>query len=73
MTVGDVAQTRDNGVPNINAPGATLVVASNTIVRLQSRGFALDRGLVATGRGMSVFGRATLRSRRFQSTGQNSM
>ena len=59
VTVGDVIQTRDNGVANINAPGATLVVESNTIVRFQSGGFALDRGSVsvATGKGLSVFAR----------------
>lgn len=59
VTVGDVVQTRDNGVANINAPGATLVVESNTIVRFQSGGFALDRGSVsvATGKGLSVFAR----------------
>ncbi len=59
VTVGDVIQTRDNGVANINAPGATIVVESNTIVRFQSGGFALDRGSisVATGKGISVFAR----------------
>ena len=59
VTVGDVVQTRDNGVANINAPGATVVVESNTIVRFQSGGFALDRGSVsvATGKAMSVFAR----------------
>ena len=58
-TVGDVMQTRENGVANINALGATLVVGSNTIVRFQSGGFALDRGSlsVATGKGRSVFAR----------------
>jgi hypothetical protein len=44
VTAGDVVQTRDNGVANINAPGVTVVVESNTIVRFQSGGFALDRG-----------------------------
>jgi hypothetical protein len=59
VTVGDVIQTRDNGVANINAPGATVVVESNTIVRFQSGGFALDRGSisVATGKGVGVFAR----------------
>jgi len=59
VTIGDVIQTRDDGVANINAPGATLVVESNTIVRFQSGGFALDRGSVsvATGKGLSVFAR----------------
>src|SRR5258708_36856449 len=59
VTVGDVIQTRDNGVANVNAPGATAVVESNTIVRFQSGGFALDRGSVsvATGKAMSVFAR----------------
>jgi hypothetical protein len=46
VTVGDVVQTKDNGVANINAPGATVVVESNTIVRFQSGGFALDRGSI---------------------------
>jgi hypothetical protein len=59
VTVGDVVQTRDNGVANINAPGATLVVESNTILRFQSGGFTLDRGSVsvATSKGMSVYAR----------------
>jgi len=59
VTVGDVVQTRDNGVANINAPGVTVVVESNTILRFQSGGFALDRGnvSVATGKSMSVFAR----------------
>jgi len=59
VTAGDVVQTRDNGVANINAPGATIVVESSTIVRFQSGGFALDRGniSVATGKGMSEFAR----------------
>jgi hypothetical protein len=59
VTVGDVIQTRDNGVANINAPGATVVVESNTIVRFQSGGFALDRGSisVATSKGIGVFAR----------------
>lgn len=59
VTLRDVVQTRDNGVANINAPGATVVVESNTIVRFQSGGFALDRGSisVATGKGFSVFAR----------------
>jgi hypothetical protein len=59
VTVRDVIQTRDDGVANINASGATVVVESNTIVRFQSGGFALDRGSisVATGKGLSVFAR----------------
>lgn len=59
VTVGDVVQTRDDGVANINLPGATVVVESNTIVRFQIGGFALDRGSVsvATGKAMSVFAR----------------
>jgi hypothetical protein len=59
VTLRDIVQTRDNGVANINAPGATVVVESNTIVRFQSGGFALDRGSisVATGKGFSVFAR----------------
>ena len=53
VTVGDVVQARDNGVANINAPGATVVVESNTIVRFQSGGFALDRGSLSVATGKS--------------------
>jgi len=56
---GDVLQTRDNGVANINAAGSTAVVDSNSIVRFQPDGFALDRGSIslATGKSMSVYAR----------------
>src|SRR5258708_18418498 len=55
----DVLQTRENGVPNINATGSPAVVDSNSIVRFQPDGFSLDRGSisVATGKGMSVYAR----------------
>lgn len=56
ITPGDVIQTKDSGAANISAPGSTVVVESNSIVRYQAEGFALDRGniSVATGRGMTV-------------------
>jgi hypothetical protein len=59
VTTGDVIQTRENGVANINAAGSTAVVESNSIVRMQADGFSLDRGniSVATGKGLSVFAR----------------
>jgi hypothetical protein len=59
VTTGDVIQTRENGVANVNAAGSTAVVDSNSIVRYQGEGLALDRGSisVATGRSLSVFAR----------------
>jgi hypothetical protein len=59
VAAGDVIQTRETGAANLSAPGSSLVIQSNTIVRFQSGGMALDRGSVsvATGRGMSVFAR----------------
>lgn len=59
VTPGDVIQTRENGAANINAPGSSVVVESNSIVRYQGEGFALDRGniSVATGNGVSVLAR----------------
>src|SRR5215467_7468390 len=59
VTNGDVIQTKDTGAANLNATGSTVVIQSNTIVRFQSGGLALDRGsvTVATGRGLGVFAR----------------
>lgn len=59
VTVGDIIQTKENGAANINAPGSTVAVDSNSIVRYRPEGLALDRGSlsVATGQGMSVFAR----------------
>lgn len=56
---GDVIQTKETGAANINAPGSSVVVESNSIVRYRSEGFSLDRGniSVATGKGSSVFAR----------------
>lgn len=52
-------QTKDTGAANLNGPGATVVIQSNTIVRMQTGGLSLDRGsvTVATGNGTSVFAR----------------
>jgi hypothetical protein len=59
VTNGDVIQTKETGAANLNAAGSSVVIQSNTIVRFQSGGLALDRGSisVATGRGLSVFAR----------------
>jgi hypothetical protein len=59
ITPGDVIQTKETGAANINAPGTSVVVDSNSIVRYRAEGFALDRGniSVATGKGLSVFAR----------------
>jgi hypothetical protein len=59
VTNGDVIQTKDVGTANLNAAGSNVSIQSNTIVRYQSGGMALDRGsvLVGTGRGLNVFAR----------------
>jgi hypothetical protein len=59
ITPGDVIQTKETGAANVNAPGSSVVIESNSIVRYRPEGFALDRGniSVATGKGVSVFAR----------------
>ena len=59
VSAGDVVQTKETGAANINAPGTSAVVESNSIVRYRGEGFSLDRGniSVATGKGVSVFAR----------------
>jgi len=59
VAAGDVIQTKETGAANINAPGSSVVVESNSIVRYRPDGFSLDRGniSVATGKGVSVFAR----------------
>ena len=59
VTSGDVIQTKETGAANLNAAGSSIVIQSNTIVRMQSNGLALDRGSVsmATGKGMAVLAR----------------
>jgi len=59
VTTGDVIQTKETGAANLNAAGSSVVIESNTILRFQSSGLALDRGSVsiATGKGLSVFAR----------------
>jgi ferric-dicitrate binding protein FerR (iron transport regulator) len=59
VTTGDVIQTRDTGAANLNAAGSSVVVQSNSIVRFQLSGAALDRGslTVATGKGLTIFAR----------------
>jgi hypothetical protein len=59
VAAGDVIQTKETGAANVNAPGSSVVVESNSIVRYQAEGFSLDRGniSVATGEGVSVFAR----------------
>ena len=56
---GDVVQTREGGVANLNTLGSSAVIDSNSVIRVQGAGLALDRGSVsiATGKGMSVFAR----------------
>jgi hypothetical protein len=59
VTAGDVIQTKETGAANLNGVGATIVIQSNTIARMQPGGLSLDRGsvTVATGNSMSVFAR----------------
>jgi hypothetical protein len=59
VTIGDVIQTKETGAANLNAAGSSVVIQSNTIVRFQMSGLALDRGSisVATGKSLSVLAR----------------
>lgn len=59
VSSGDVIQTRESAAANLSAPGSSVVVQSNTIVRFQRAGLSLDRGSVsvATGRGLTVYSR----------------
>ena len=59
VTNGDVIQTRETGTANLNAAGSSVVIQSNSIVRFQISGVALDRGSlsVATGKSLAVFAR----------------
>jgi hypothetical protein len=59
VTTGDVIQTKETGAANLNAAGSSVVIQSNSIVRFQLSGAALDRGslTVATGKGLTIFAR----------------
>src|SRR5690349_20531497 len=59
VTTGDVIQTKDNGTANLTAPGSSIAVESNSIVRYQADGVSLDRGglSVATSKTTSVYAR----------------
>ena len=59
VAVGDVIQTKDAGVAQVSVVGSSATLQSNTIVRFQSGGLALDRGTIsmATGKSSSVFAR----------------
>lgn len=59
VTVGDVIQTKENGSASITAPGSSIAVQSNSIVRYHEDGVSLDRGAlsVATGTGTAVYAR----------------
>lgn len=59
VTVGDVLQTKDAGVAHVTSAGASVSVQSNTIIRFQDAGVALDRGTVsvATGKVTSILAR----------------
>ncbi len=48
---GDVIQTKDAGVAQVSTTGSNAAIQSNTIVRFQSAGIALDRGTVSMATG----------------------
>jgi ferric-dicitrate binding protein FerR (iron transport regulator) len=56
---GDVIQTKETGVAQVTAMGSSATLQSNTIVRFQSGGLALDRGTISmgTGKSSSIFAR----------------
>ena len=59
VMTGDVIQTKDDGAAHITAPGSSIAVESNSIVRYHADGVSLDRGgvSVATSQGTSVYAR----------------
>jgi hypothetical protein len=59
VMANDVIQTKDAGVAHLVGPGSSAMIQSNTIVRFESGGIALDRGTLsmATGKGSSVLAR----------------
>lgn len=59
VLVGDVVQTKNDGMAQMTSSGSTSLLQSNTIVRFQRGGIAVDRGSVSigTGNGSSVFAR----------------
>jgi hypothetical protein len=59
VAVGDVVQTKDGGDAMLSSVGSTAKLQSNTIVRFQSGGLALDRGGISvnTVKQSSVFAR----------------
>jgi len=56
VTAGDIVQTKETGTATINAPGSSIAVEPNSILRFQGQSVALDRGQisVATGIGLIV-------------------
>src|SRR6266542_5080119 len=56
VTAGDIVQTKETGTATIKAPGTSIAVEPNSILRFQGQSVALDRGQisVATGNGLSV-------------------
>jgi hypothetical protein len=59
VMVGDVVQTKNDGLAQMTSAGSTAILQSNTILRFQRGGIAIDRGTVSigTGNGSSVFAR----------------
>ncbi|HKW19521.1 MAG TPA: hypothetical protein VJO35_18575 [Terriglobales bacterium] len=59
VMTGDVVETKDVSVAQIEMSGSTATVQPNGIVRFRSSGVALDRGDIAmgTGKSLSVFAR----------------
>ena len=59
VSTGDVIQTKESGTASLNAAGSSVVIQSNSILRFQIAGVALDRGsiTVATGKNLTVFAR----------------
>jgi hypothetical protein len=59
VATGDVIQTKETGTANLNAAGSSVVIQSNSILRFQIGGLALDRGsiTVATGKSLTIFAR----------------
>jgi hypothetical protein len=53
---GDLIQTKDDAVANINATGSTVVILSDSLIQFENNGLTLEHGAVAvsTGKRMST-------------------
>jgi hypothetical protein len=64
VMAGDIIETKEVGVANLDMSGSTAVIQPNAIVRFQPGGLSLDRGSISMATGKSL----TVSARDFQIT-----